>query len=111
MHIVHAPNPDTERTVAPQADRVQPAPERVLRAVGRLRHVSLLAMASEYMPERARRRPLDKRCPRSVYFLGDVGGRFGDGAESGGGMPWGRRIEQPERRERSSGVSCCLRSS
>jgi hypothetical protein len=95
--------PGTERTVAPQAGRV-------LRAIVRLHHVSLHAMASEYMPELARRRPLDERCPRSVYFLGDVGGRFGDGAGSRGGMPWGRRIEQPESRERSSGGSCCLRS-
>ena len=79
--------PGTERAVAPQAGRFQPAPERVLRAVGRLRHVSLHAMASEYMPEPARRRPLDERCPRSVYFLGDVGGRFM--APGAVGMPWG----------------------
>src|SRR5215207_2996330 len=105
----HLPCP--ERGVAPQASRVQPPSERVLRAVGRLHYVSLLTMATEYMPKLARRRPLDERCPRSVYSHGDVGGHFGDSAGSRGGKPWGRRIKQPESRERRSGASNCWRSS
>ena len=49
------------------------------------------------MPELARRRPLDERCPRSVYFLGDVGGGFGDGAGSRGGDALGPKNRATEK--------------